>query len=100
MRNPLSLFAGINSPINGGNLPGSSTSNTTSTELQSLLGVFFGIVGGIAVLIIVIAGFQYITSSGDPQKAANARSAIIYALIGLSVAASAEAIVVFIVGKL
>lgn len=40
--------------------------------------------GGISVMIIiVIAGLQYVTSSGDPKKVASAGTKIYMAIIGL-----------------
>jgi Type IV secretion system pilin len=65
-----------------------------------ILSIVFGIIGALALLIITIAGFRYIISAGDPKKTADAKSTIIYALIGLVVAISAEAIVAFVVNKL
>lgn len=94
------FFALTESRINGGSLPGSHSNNATASELQVILGIFFAIAGAIAVLMIVINGLQFVISAGDPQKAARARSGIIYALVGLAVAISAEAIVAFVVGKL
>jgi hypothetical protein len=58
-------------------------------------------IGGVAaVIIIIVAGFSYVSSNGDPSKAANARSAIIGAVIGLVVIAAAESIVIFFVRHL
>ena len=94
------IFGASVSKIDGSRLPGARSNNATASELQVILGIFFGIAGAIAVLMIVINGLQFITSTGDPQKAARARSGIIYALVGLAVAISAEAIVAFVVGKL
>ncbi len=68
--------------------------------MEAALRIVFGIIGALALLIITISGFRYITSAGDPQKASEARSGIIYALIGLIVAISAQAIVVFVVNRL
>lgn len=67
--------------------------------IQIVLGIVFGIIGAIALVMIVKSGFEYITSSGDPQKASNARSGIIYALIGLVVAITAQALVAFVVNR-
>lgn len=59
------------------------------------------LVSGIAaVIMIVISGFQFITSGGDPQKVTTARQTILYAVIGLIIAAVAQALVVFILSKL
>jgi type IV secretory pathway VirB2 component (pilin) len=86
--------------LNGGryctNLPQGAAS---SSNLQHLLQIVIGTLAAIAVLIIVIAGLNIVTAGGDPAKVAKARGAIIYALIGLVIAVSAEAIVTFVLGK-
>jgi hypothetical protein len=60
----------------------------------------FGIFGAVAFLFIVIGGFRYVISSGDPKNTAKAKNTIIYALVGLVITISADAIVNFIAGKL
>ncbi len=67
-------------------------------EITVIIGIILGILGAIAILMITIAGLRYITSGGDPQKAARARNAIFYTLIGLVVIVLAETIVAFIAG--
>jgi hypothetical protein len=62
-----------------------------------VLEIIFGIAGAVSMLMIVIAGMQYILSRGDSQKAGNARSTIIYAGVGMAVALSAFAMVRFVV---
>jgi Type IV secretion system pilin len=59
------------------------------------------LVAGIgAVVMIVLGGIFYITSGGDSQKAAAARSRIISGLIGLVVIALAWAIIGIVTGKI
>src|SRR5688572_25123465 len=65
--------------------------------LQTILNIVFVLTGAIAVLIIVLAGFRFVTSSGDPQSVAKARNAIIYAIVGLIVIIFATVIVNFVV---
>jgi hypothetical protein len=67
-----------------------------SQQLQGALQVAFGVLGAIAVLVIVIAAMQYVISAGDPQKVSKAKDTIIYAMVGLVVAILAFAIVTFI----
>jgi hypothetical protein len=62
-----------------------------------ILELAFGMLGAVSMLVIVIAGIQYILSRGDGAKAGNARSVIIYAGVGMAVALTAFAIVRFIV---
>lgn len=68
--------------------------------ISGVLEIVFAIVGALALLIIVVSGLRYITSAGDPGKTAKAKDGIVYALVGLVIAISAEAIVSFVVNKL
>jgi hypothetical protein len=58
------------------------------------------IAGVAAVIIIIVSGFQYITSAGDPQKAASARNGIIGAAVGLVIIAAAQTILIFVLDKI
>jgi TRAP-type C4-dicarboxylate transport system permease small subunit len=71
-----------------------------SSKIQIVVQIVIVTMGAISVLIIVIAGFQYVMSSGDPQKIAKAKDAIIYAVIGLVIAIFAFTIVGFIAGRI
>lgn len=68
-------------------------------SLSRILSIVFGVAGAIAVLIIVIAGFNMITSGDNPEKISTAKNAIIYALIGLAIVLLAEAIVLTLLGQ-
>ena len=57
-------------------------------------------VGIIAVIVIVIGGIRYMTSTGDTQKIQGAKNTIMYAIIGLIVTLAAFAITEFILGAL
>ena len=70
------------------------------TTITNLISAVFAIIGALALLTIVISGFNYIFSQGDPEKVARAKNTIIYAAIGLVVSASAAVIVKFVLGKL
>ncbi len=54
----------------------------------------------IAVIAIVVSGFMYVTAGGDEQKAAKAKKALIYAIIGLVVIGISVAIVNLVVNTL
>ena len=75
--------------------PGFESGNLFST-IQGILNVVIGIAGIVAVIFIVVGGFQYMTSSGDPSKTKKAKDTILYACIGLVVCALAFAIVNFV----
>lgn len=74
--------------------------SASTSVIANVLAVVFGLVGAIALLMITLSGLKYITSNGDPQRAAQAREGILYALVGVAVAIFAEAIVAFVAGKL
>ena len=72
----------------------------TGNELKVVLEIVFSIIGAISLLVIVLAGFTYITSQGDPGKVTQAKNAIIYASAGLAVSILAVSIVGFVIGHL
>ena len=53
---------------------------------------------GIAVvpMVIIIAGYFFITSAGDPAKVSQAKKMVLYALIGLLIIGMAKGIVTLI----
>jgi hypothetical protein len=67
------------------------------TKGIKVLGVVVGIV---SVIMVMIGGFSYITSAGNPEKTATAKKRIIYALAGLMIAALAWAIVSFVTDRI
>ena len=58
------------------------------------------IVGIAAVIMIIIGGFKYVTSNGDSNNIASAKNTIIYAIVGLIVAALAQVIARFVLTSL
>lgn len=73
---------------------------SSNSPFNSALDVVFAILGGIALIIIIVAGIRLMLSRGDPQGVAKARDTIIYAAVGLAVAVSAYTILNFVVGRL
>lgn len=59
-----------------------SLAKTITTILSYLVGIA-------AVIMIIVGGLRYVTSGGDSNKVASAKSTIVYALIGLAIAALA-----------
>jgi len=66
------------------------------TSIQTVLQIAFAIAGAAAVIIIIIAGLRYTISAGNPQEAAKAKNAILYAIIGVVVCVVGYAIVTFV----
>lgn len=63
---------------------------------NSLLNVLTYVIGAIAVLMLIIGGLRYATSGGDPASVTGAKNTILYAVIGIVVAASANAFINFV----
>ena len=68
-------------------------------QVWRILQVVCSILGGIAVIMVVIGGFMYTISAGDAGKVKNAKNTILYAVIGLVIAIFATAIVSFVAGN-
>ena len=64
--------------------------------LQIIINVALGIIGFIAVAMIIVGGVQYTTSAGDAAKVTKAKNTILYGVVGLVIALLAFAIVNFI----
>lgn len=60
------------------------------------INIFSWVVGVAAVIMIIIGGLKYITSSGDSNNITSAKNTILYAIIGLIIVALAQFIVKFV----
>lgn len=92
----------------GANLQDGSSagcSDTTDSEkkvsstLSTVIGILSIIVGVVSVIMLIIGGMRFVTSNGDGSSTAAARNTIIYAVVGIIIAALAQFIVKFVVGK-
>lgn len=70
-----------------------------SKVIKTVINIMSAIGGVIAVIMIIIGGIRFVTSSGDSNSTASARNTIIYALIGLVVIAFAQVIVQFVLER-
>lgn len=77
---------------------GHDTANVDSI-LKTVINIFSTLVGVVAVIMIIFAGFKYITSAGDSSKITSAKNTLIYALIGVIIVALAQFIVKFVLDK-
>lgn len=72
----------------------------TDASIKTVLEAVFMIAGGLAVLIITVAGLFYVVSLGNPQATNKAKNTILYALVGLGVCIFAFTIVRYVIGQL
>lgn len=63
----------------------------------TIINIFTWVVGVVAVIMIIIAGFRYVVSGGDSGSVGGAKNTIIYAIVGLIVVILAQVIVRFVV---
>ena len=64
--------------------------------VQLVVDILSWIVGIAAVIMIIIGGFKYVTSSGDSGSVTSAKNTILFAVIGLIVVVLAQVIVSFV----
>lgn len=83
-----------NQPTSGNDLYGP---DGVLTKIANILSIVTGI---IAVFVMIVGGVKYVTSGGKPESTNSARNTLIYGLIGVLVAASAQAIIVTVLNKL
>ena len=72
---------------------------TLMATVNKIINVILGVLGIVAVVIIVLGGVQYTTSAGDPGKVKKAKDTILYGIIGLVVALLAFAVVNFVLSS-
>ena len=63
------------------------------TQIERLMWIVFG---GIAVIMFVVAGIQFLTAGGQPEKIQAARSSLIWGIAGVVVAIVAYSIIAIV----
>lgn len=74
--------------------------NKLETTIASLINTFIGLLGIVAVIIILIGGFQWMTAGGDEEKIGGAKKMIYAGVAGLAVILAAFAIATFVIEQL
>lgn len=88
---------GSNNPECAVTLPKVSAGDDQVTDV---LQIIFAVAAGVALISLMIAALNYVTAFSDQDKIARSRRNIIYSLLGLLIALSAEAIILTVVGRL
>ena len=79
---------------------GCNDSGSVYVIVKRTINVLLGIVGMVAVVMIIIGGIRLTTSSGSPEAVKVAKNTILYAVIGLVVSFSGWAVVNYVVEAL
>jgi len=90
---------GVGAISGGSGCATASGQPTVDSLIKSVLKILSWVVGVISIIMIVIAGFMYVTSGGDAGKIGTAKNTLIYAIVGIVIVAFAQAIVQFVLGR-
>lgn len=66
---------------------------------EGALNVVYFVAGAVCVVVIIIAGYFYVVSTGNPQAIAKAKNTILYAIIGIVIVMIAFVVTRFIIGR-
>lgn len=83
----------------GGSCGGGGGGKSINHAIAAAVNILSLVAGVAAVIMLIIGGLRFITSSGDTGNVATAKNTIIYALVGLVVVAIAQFIVHFVLAK-
>lgn len=82
------------------NVATSDATTKINNIIHTIVNLLSALVGVVAVIMIIVGGFRYITSGGNDTSVTSAKNTILYAIIGLVVVALAQLIVRFTLSKL
>ena len=82
-----------------GDAPEGDAETTILDTVETAINIFSIIIGVISVIMIIIGGLKYITSTGDSSKVESAKNTIIYAVVGLVIVALAQVIVFYVLDR-
>ncbi|MDB4939777.1 MAG: hypothetical protein JWO40_202 [Candidatus Doudnabacteria bacterium] len=74
--------------------------NNLNAVIVKVLKIILGLIGSVAVVVIVLAGFKMVYSQGNSEAIKSARESITWAIVGLVVALLAYTIVAIITSTL
>lgn len=77
-----------------------ATDNDLKGNITFILNSIIAALGVVAVIVIIIGGINYMTSSGDTSKVDKAKKTILYGLIGMIICVLAFAIVNFVITQI
>lgn len=89
----------IAAKINPGDIGVSDPVKNADSALTNGLNAVYTWAGIICVLVIIVAGYFYITAGGNPSQIKRAREAIIGASVGVIVILMAFTITQFVIGR-
>lgn len=94
------LCSGSNLQIPSGSGTGSCSgvsgaSNSIEKFVHHIVNILSAVIGVVAVIMIMVGGFRYVTSGGSDSSVTSAKNTILYAIIGLIIVALSQVLVHF-----
>jgi hypothetical protein len=91
-------------PLNAGLQPIANVIELGTTDIRTIIGriiyVALGIMGTVLLVIIIYAGFLWMTAGGNEERVATAKKWLINGVIGLAIILASYAITYFIITRL
>jgi hypothetical protein len=78
---------------------GCTSASSLDKVIKAALNILSAVAGIAAVIMIVVAGFKYITSGGDGGKVSSAKTTLVYAIVGIIIVAMSQFIAQFVIQK-
>lgn len=97
--NPATTYIGGGSDADQSIVPTGVENTGLMKTINTAVNVVIGIIGMLAVVMIIMGGISFVTSQGDTAKVTKARNTILYGVVGLVVALLAFAIVNFVLSS-
>lgn len=85
----------VNSNLNKLNL---SNNNDLISTVGTIINTLSGLIGIVAVIMLIIGGFRYATAGANEKNVTAARNQIMYAIIGIVIVLLAWGITQFVLG--
>jgi hypothetical protein len=82
------------------NVPEEDEGDSLMKTVVVIIKAILGVLGLVSVVVIVLGGVKYTTSTGDPGKVKSAKDTILYGVVGLVIALLAFGIVNFVLGSI
>jgi hypothetical protein len=79
-----------------GNFNANTDGNSVNVIIAQVLKVFFGLLGTIFIILMIISGYNWLTSRGDEKKIGKSKDTIQAAVIGLILTLAAYIITYFV----
>lgn len=78
----------------------SSTPQTLEQKISSIISIFLSFLGVIFLILMIYAGFNWMTAAGDEERITKSKETIRAAVIGLVIVLAAYALSVFVISQI